>query len=172
MMRSRYLVLPLLAAFALPVVARADGLIGRRGCNSCGGGSGGGLFGGGAGCGRGGLGGGAGGNAAPAYTTKNGLGLFQPPFQASPWYLYWPYDQHFQMAAPIGAPFNAPQHLHTPWNPYFAHPGLGMGGPPQGFPGMPGHPGHPFPQHNGNGPAPVMANPGLGANVLPPAGRQ
>ena len=32
-----------------------------------------------------------------------------PAFQAAPWYLYWPYNSHFQTAAPmINAPYAAP----------------------------------------------------------------
>jgi hypothetical protein len=47
--------------------------------------------------------------------------LFQRPFQAAPWYLYYPYDQHFQMPAPINAPYYAPQAYGSPGlNPYFA----------------------------------------------------
>lgn len=158
MMRSKYLALPLLAALAAPVVANADGLLRRNNCNSgCNtGGAGGGLFGG-----HKGWGGGHNiGNAPAQYSTKNGLGLFQPPFQASPWYLYWPYDQHFQLPAPIGAPFVPPQHLHSPWNPYFAHPGFGPGAAPHYFQGMPGHPhGHPHPHAHGGADVPAVPPP-------------
>jgi hypothetical protein len=104
-----------------------------------GGGFGGKLFGG---CGAGGCGNGLGGfgkwagkwdgklkNQAPDLGSgKHGHGFFQPPFQAAPWYLYWPYDAHFQLPAPIGAPYYPPQNLNTPWNPYFAHPALGLAG--------------------------------------------
>jgi hypothetical protein len=105
------------------------------------------LFGG---CGAGGCGNGFGGfgkwagkwegkmkNEAPATGSgKLGHGFFQPPFQAAPWYLYWPYDAHFQLPAPIGAPYYPPQNLNTPWNPYFAHPALGLTG--YGQPAAPG----------------------------------
>lgn len=73
-------------------------------------------------------------NHPPAYPQKHGFGFFQPPFQAAPWYLYWPYDAHFQLPAPIGAPFQPPQHLGQPWNPYFAHPALGLGQEPAATP--------------------------------------
>ena len=32
-----------------------------------------------------------------------------PAFQAAPWYLYWPYNAHFQTAAPMmNSPYYAP----------------------------------------------------------------
>jgi len=81
-------------------------------------------------------------NEPPAPSGKNGHGLFQPPFQAAPWYLYWPYDAHFQLPAPIGAPYTPPQNLSTPWNPYFAHPAIGLAGGPPPYPGYPGFGGY------------------------------
>ncbi len=56
-----------------------------------------------------------------------------PTFQAAPWYLYWPYDAHFQMPAPLtGAFYGPPIGGNFPVNPYFApaYPGYG------GYPGM------------------------------------
>jgi hypothetical protein len=93
--------------------------------------------------GRGGYGGygdGALGNHPPAYDGHGfrGFGFCQPPFQAAPWYLYWPYDAHFQLPAPINAPFYPPQQLSSQWSPYFAAPAPGFGAPPPGMapPGM------------------------------------
>lgn len=42
-------------------------------------------------------------------------------FQAAPWYLYWPYNQHFQMPAPMyGAAWYGPQSYGAPLqSPYF-----------------------------------------------------
>ena len=43
-----------------------------------------------------------------------------PAFQAAPWYLYWPYDAHFQSAAPLGGQFYAPPYAGGGLvNPYF-----------------------------------------------------
>jgi hypothetical protein len=43
-----------------------------------------------------------------------------PAFQAAPWYLYWPYNAHFQTPAPIGGAFYAPPTAGGPFmNPYF-----------------------------------------------------
>jgi hypothetical protein len=52
---------------------------------------------------------------------RNGRGFFQPPFQAAPWYLYWPYDSHFQLPAPISGPYLPPQAYGYPgsFNPFF-----------------------------------------------------
>lgn len=120
-----------MAALILPATVSAFGPLRTSACNDCDGGQ----------CGRiGRVGGcksgkfaglfGALANHPPAYPQKHGFGFFQPPFQAAPWYLYWPYDAHFQLPAPIGAPFQPPQHLGQPWNPYFAHPNLGIGQEP------------------------------------------
>ena len=105
-----------LAVLALPLAASADGLFRGHGCagGNCGGAGRGGLF-------AGGGGGGGGGGASNTGGQRHGFGFFQPPFQAAPWYLYWPYDQHFQMPAPINAPYFAPQVYGNPaLNPYFA----------------------------------------------------
>ncbi|QDU21631.1 hypothetical protein [Urbifossiella limnaea] len=75
-----------------------------------------------------------------------------PAFQAAPWYLYWPYDGHFQTPAPVHAPFyGPPAGGNFPVNPYFPGP-AGYYGP------MPG------------GPAPVMAPaPAIHPNIVPPS---
>jgi hypothetical protein len=41
------------------------------------------------------------------------------PFMTYPWYVYWPYDAHFQTPAPIGAP-HYPPHMggHAGMGPY------------------------------------------------------
>jgi hypothetical protein len=148
MMRFRFLVVPLFAVLALPLSASAGLLFGHSSCSSCdscGGRGHGSLFGG--------------GNLANhPPTSPGGFGFFQPPFQAAPWYLYWPYDAHFQLPAPIGAPYYPPQGFHTPWNPYFPAP---AGGPvaPIPAPGYAPMPGGPTP------PPPV-------APVAPPGGAQ
>lgn len=168
MMRLRYLVLPIAAALALPLAARSDepakqlpgakaaapavvapaGVPVHGGGDCAGGDCGGGrrgLFGKKKGCNGGGghglFGGGGIANSAPAYPQRNGLGFHQPPFQANPWYLYWPYDAHFQLPAPIHAPYIAP-HMNTPWNPYYpgqqyqlpGHAGVAPGLPPGAIP--------------------------------------
>lgn len=144
MMRFKYVLLAAAAALALPVAAQAQILRGPR----CGGLFGG-RLGGGIGFGGGNVGGGNLGGKANAFfgaisdaiasspgpvwpekKDKGGLGFFQPPFQASPWYVYWPYDQHFQLPAPINAPYFAPQlYAHPSMNQYFP-PGHGAGMPP------------------------------------------
>jgi hypothetical protein len=54
-----------------------------------------------------------------------------PLLQAAPWYLYWPYDAHFQTAAPIYAPYYPPHLLGAvppqSFYPYFS-PGYGAAG--------------------------------------------
>jgi hypothetical protein len=43
-----------------------------------------------------------------------------PVFQAAPWYLYWPYDAHFLMPAPMGGAFYPPPMMgNYPVQPYF-----------------------------------------------------
>jgi len=131
MMRYQLLILPVLAALAMPMTASAGGLFNRGGCDS-------------GNCGNGGCNGGNHGclaNHPPTYAQHNGFGFCQPPFQAAPWYLYWPYDAHFQLPAPIAAPYIAPQGFNTPWNPYFPAPAGPM--PPPGYPGAPVAPGVP-----------------------------
>ena len=57
-----------------------------------------------------------------------------PTYQAAPWYLYWPYDAHFQTPAPINAPFNGPPISgNFPVNPYFPA-AIGQYGPMPGGP--------------------------------------
>lgn len=46
-----------------------------------------------------------------------------PVYRAAPWYLYWPYDGHFLMPAPLTGPFYPPP--AAPYggaNPYFPPP--------------------------------------------------
>jgi hypothetical protein len=74
-----------------------------------------------------------------------------PTYQAAPWYLYWPYDAHFQTPAPVVGPwYGPPIHGNFPVNPYFPAPQHGYygpipgGGPPGGLmPPMPA--GNPIP---------------------------
>jgi hypothetical protein len=124
----------------------------------------GGRLGGGAGMGGPGGPGGFGAGAGMGNGSQTaGHGLLQPPFQAAPWYLYWPYDAHFQMPAPINAPYYPPQAYGYPGanNPYFG------GSAPPGWQGIPAgyNPGMP-------GGAPPMALPGAPAprvNIPEPA---
>jgi hypothetical protein len=170
MMRFTYFLLPAALALALPLSADARGL---RGCSTCNGGRGGLFAGHGDFGGKGWFGGlfgekGALANAPPANDPhKLGKGFFQPPFQAAPWYLYWPYDQHFQLPAPIGAPYIPPQGFNAPWNPYFAHPALGLAGGPPPYPGFGPGMGMGGPPGGGFGPGPSF---GPGSNLIPPPG--
>jgi hypothetical protein len=166
MMRIQILALPLLAALALPMTASAGGLFNRGGCDSgsC---NGGGCNGGHGGCFHGQLA-----NHPPQYAQHQGHGFFQPPFQAAPWYLYWPYDAHFQLPAPIAAPFTPPQAYNTPWNPYFPAPAAPMMGYPgapayPGFaPAMPGMPGMPAPAPAAPAGPPVQTGPAVQAGPV------
>jgi hypothetical protein len=112
--------LAFVAILAMPLAASAEGhLFGKGDCSGTGG------FGAFGGMGGKGTGHGWFGNHTCNNCTANGqwkgFGFFQPPFQAAPWYLYWPYDQHFQLPAPINAPYFAPQAYGNPAaNPYFA----------------------------------------------------
>ena len=45
-----------------------------------------------------------------------------PAFQAAPWYLYWPYNQHFMTPAPMTGAFYGPPMGGGMTNPYFAAP--------------------------------------------------
>ena len=45
-----------------------------------------------------------------------------PAFQAAPWYLYWPYNAHFQTPAPLTGPYYAPPPAGMMANPYFPAP--------------------------------------------------
>jgi hypothetical protein len=137
MTRFHLLVLPVLAALAMPLTASAWGF-NRGGCdNGCNNGgcnNGGCNHGGHHGCFNGAL-------ANHPATAPQGLGFCQKPFQAAPWYLYWPYDAHFQLPAPIAAPYMAPQGFNTPWNPYFAAPPAPAGYPaPGGYPAPASYP--------------------------------
>jgi hypothetical protein len=63
-----------------------------------------------------------------------------PVYMAAPWYLYWPYDGHFQTVAPMasGAFYPPPAYTGNPFMPgrFVGYvPGAGvptfsMGGPP------------------------------------------
>ena len=141
MMRCKWMALIAVIALAMPLSARASGLFG---CSNCGPGHG--LFGGGFGHGGYGYGDGYGhGNHGCSHAGGNGgFGFFQRPFQAAPWYLYYPYDQHFQMPAPIGAPYFAPQAYANPaFNSYFP-PAYGAPAPMPTAP-VPAVPGTPIP---------------------------
>jgi hypothetical protein len=60
-------------------------------------------------------------NQYPPKFYKGGQVL--PVFQAAPWYLYWPYDAHFQTPAPIfGAYYAPPIGGNFPVQPYFPAP--------------------------------------------------
>jgi hypothetical protein len=74
----------------------------------------------------------AGGNANPFNgppSTRLIFPLFHkqslPAFQAAPWYLYWPYNGHFQTPAPIHGAFYGPPGMGGAYggggmaNPYF-----------------------------------------------------
>jgi hypothetical protein len=68
-------------------------------------------------------------NAAPCYSVDY-MGprvRALPTFQAAPWYLYWPYDGHFQTPAPVHAPPTLPPSYSLPFNPY--QPGFNMAYP-------------------------------------------
>jgi opacity protein-like surface antigen len=75
-------------------------------------------------------GGGGGGKGHGKHWTKGGfLGLFGggvisemptlPVYMAAPWYLYWPYDGHFQTIAPMAHGLYYPPPVYT-GNPYLA----------------------------------------------------
>jgi hypothetical protein len=61
--------------------------------------------------------GGAGGGRPGGLFMKQPL----PAFQAAPWYLYWPYNAHFQTPSPLTGPYYAPPYsggaLHNPYFP-------------------------------------------------------
>jgi hypothetical protein len=86
-----------------------------------------------------------------------------PAFQAAPWYLYWPYDGHFQTPAPVHAPFYGPPAAgNFPVNPYFPAPagyyGPIPGGPAPGPVGPSYGPAHPSiiaPTQGGGGTGPL-----------------
>lgn len=61
----------------------------------------------------------AGGGCGP-WCQGRGHGGGQAAFQAAPWYLYWPYNQHFQTPSPMmGAWYGPPSYGGTLQNPYF-----------------------------------------------------
>ena len=51
-----------------------------------------------------------------------------PAFQAAPWYLYWPYNAHFQTPAPLMGQYAAPPTGGGLHNPYFPQGGYPYGG--------------------------------------------
>ena len=60
-----------------------------------------------------------------------------PAFQAAPWYLYWPYNAHFQTPAPLSGAYYAPPYTGGHMvNPYFPAPQY-QGVPPGVPPGAP-----------------------------------
>lgn len=64
-------------------------------------------------------------NPYPAKYALGGQTL--PVYQAAPWYLYWPYDAHFQTPAPIfGAYYAPPIGGNFPVQPYFPAPAYPM----------------------------------------------
>jgi hypothetical protein len=78
---------------------------------------------------------------------KSPLPLFHkapvPAFQAAPWYLYWPYNAHFQTPGPLaGAPYFGPPYGGGALvNPFFPASPYGYG-PAYGLPpgAVPHHP--------------------------------
>lgn len=70
-------------------------------------------------------------NNAPSRFWHGGQTL--PVFQAAPWYLYWPYDAHFQTAAPLfGTYYAPPMSGNFPVQPYFPAPST-LSNPPLTF---------------------------------------
>jgi hypothetical protein len=61
-----------------------------------------------------------------------------PVYMAAPWYLYWPYDGHFQTIAPMAHGLYYPPPLYT-GNPYLpgAYPGYVPANPMPAFPVAP-----------------------------------
>jgi len=75
-----------------------------------------------------------------------------PTFQAAPWYLYWPYDGHFQMPPPGTAPSHRPPVAGNSRDNPYSRPRGGVYGPIPGGPPPAGYPvplpppaGFPFP---------------------------
>lgn len=68
-----------------------------------------------------------------------------PAFQAAPWYLYWPYNQHFMTPAPLQGAYYGPPGggmgggMQNPYFPATGY-GYGYGAAPQAMPAtaMPG----------------------------------
>lgn len=76
----------------------------------------------------------------PKYWTG---GSTLPVFQAAPWYLYWPYDAHFQTPAPIfGAYYAPPIGGNFPVQPYFPAPAMPIPVEPKKAPAI----GNPMPE--------------------------
>ena len=102
----------------------AIGLIGSdvmaQGCATCGTG------------GHGGYGAGGGGghwSGPPSSHHRGGVAL-----QAAPWYLYWPYDAHFQTPAPVFGAYSPPPSMNGyPAQPFFPSHSYG-------YPYVPGSP--------------------------------
>ena len=68
----------------------------------------------------------AGGCTGPWCQGKNKSPYGQPVFQAAPWYLYWPYNAHFQTPSPMmGAYYAPPSHGGMLQSPYFPAQGHG-----------------------------------------------
>lgn len=87
-----------------------------------------------------------------------------PTFQAAPWYLYWPYDAHFQTPAPVHGPWSGPPGPgNFPVNPYFPAPQYGAYGP------IPGG-GAPWGYVPPQGHAPQQVGPATGPMPLAPTG--
>jgi hypothetical protein len=61
-----------------------------------------------------------------------------PVYMAAPWYLYWPYDGHFQTVAPMAHGLYYPPPLYT-GNPYLpgAYPGYVPANPVPAYPAAP-----------------------------------
>jgi hypothetical protein len=117
-----------LAAVAALVVGSDFASAGDKGCNSCG-------------QSKLGLFSGLRSHPVPQPSTLFGGGAHHqklPAFQAAPWYMYWPYDGHFQTPAPIhGAFYGPPLTGNFPVNPYFPHPGGAAGFGPGPMPQIP-----------------------------------
>ncbi len=64
-----------------------------------------------------------------------------PVYMAAPWYLYWPYDGHFQTVAPMAHGLYYPPPTYT-GNPYMpgTYPGYFPGNPSPSFPVNPAKP--------------------------------
>ncbi len=63
----------------------------------------------------------AGGCQGPWCPPHKGAQQAYPVFQAAPWYLYWPYNSHFQTPAPLTGAYYAPPsyggYLQSPYFP-------------------------------------------------------
>ena len=104
----------------------------------------------------------AGGCDSPFCQGQRGLfgghgGRAMPAFQAAPWYLYWPYNQHFMTPSPMQGAYSAPPMGYGGVaNPYFpAH-----GGPAGGYGYPPAAPAAPAPM-------PAVSPPAVSAPAVP-----